>query len=348
MSLDSTDTFSNVMKDTFGNETNTLGSEEKHILRHRTSSWCYLFVHHTKVESVAERVEKAFNVFIHKSIRYTREKGHVRSEEQPTISGLLFIQGEARKIQDFLNHNFLSLRLVNDCSTRKVAVIPDSIMQPFMQLSRLDVHRIRFMPHSFGYYAAGHTLVRITSGVLAGMEGYQVRIAKDRCLVTSIGGMTVAIGKVNKETFEDIGVYVHQRQEEQHIQDSEREVALTSVQSEINKCFFHPQNQLDVVAIAGCLDSWIRKAHLLSTAGKQSEAAEIVLFILEEVGSRFQTIYDSPQIGSFKELTAVCTEAVRILTEMEESSHLSEELSQYIETEKQSLATRYPFLPIEI
>ena len=336
------------MEDTSKNETKLIGPEGELYPRHSgSSSWCYLFVHHTKVENVTEKLEKEFNVFVHKRLRYKQEKGHIFKEEQPTISGLLFIQGEPCVIQEYLSQNFFGLYLVNDCSTGKIAVIPDSVMQPFMQLSRLDVHRIRFMPHSLDYYAEGHTLVRITSGILAGMEGYQVRIAKDRCLVTSIGGITVAIGKVNKESFENIDQYIRQRREEQHEASLVRDVELTPVQSEINKCFFHPQNQLDVVAIAGCLHSWIIKARMHIRTEKLSEAAEIALFLLEEVGNRFHSIYDSPQIGSFKELTHVCVEAVCILSDIVTHSHAFEGLVQYIETQTQSIAVRYPFLPVE-
>ena len=348
MSLDSTETFSNVMEDTPKNETKLLGPEGEIYPRQKTfSSWCYLFVHHTKVENVTQKLEKKFNVFVHKRILYKKEKGHIYQEEKPTITGLVFIQGEPCVIQEYLSQNYFGLYLVNDCSTGKIAVIPDSVMQPFMQLSRLDAHRIRFMPHSLDYYAEGHTLVRITSGILAGMEGYQVRIAKDRCLITSIGGITVAIGKVNKESFESIDQYIRQRREEQNEESLVRDVELTPVQSEINKCFFHPKNQLDVVAIAGCLHSWIIKARMHIRTEKLSEAAEIALFLLEEVGNRFHSIYDSPQIGSFKELTYVCAEASCILSDVVTHSHASEDLVQYIETQIQSITVRYPFLPLD-
>lgn len=348
MSLDSTETFSNVMEDTSKNETKLLGSEGGIRPRQKIfSSWSYLFVHHTKVENVTQKLKKKFNVFVHKRILYKKEKGRIYKEEKPTISGLLFIQGNPCAIQEFLAQNYFGLYLVHDCSTGKIAVIPDSVMQPFIKLSGLDVHRIRFMPHSLDYYAAGHTLVRITSGILAGMEGYQVRIAKDRCLITSIGGITVAIGKVNKESFENIDQYIRQRRDEQREESLVRDVELTPVQSEINKCFFHPQNQLDVVAIAGCLHSWIVKARMHIRAEKLSEAAEIALFLLEEVGNRFHSIYDSPQIGSFKELTNVCAEASCILSDVVTHSRVSEDLVQYVETQIQSIAVRYPFLPVD-
>ena len=102
-----------------------------------------------------------------------------------------------------------------------------------------------------------------------------------------------------------------------------------------------------MVAIAGCLHSWIIKARMHIRTEKLSEAAEIALFLLEEVGNRFHSIYDSPQIGSFKELTHVCVEAVCILSDIVTHSHAFEDLVQYIETQTQSIAVRYPFLPVE-
>lgn len=95
------------MEDTSKNETKLIGPEGELYPRHSgSSSWCYLFVHHTKVENVTEKLEKEFNVFVHKRLRYKQEKGHIFKEEQPTISGLLFIQGEPCVIQEYLSQNF--------------------------------------------------------------------------------------------------------------------------------------------------------------------------------------------------------------------------------------------------
>ena len=349
MSLDSTDSFSNVTKDTLKNEANSLVSEEINFPKcKKSSSWCYLFVHYTKIESVTDKLKKTFNVFVHKSIRYKKEKGHVHKEEQPTISGLIFVQGEVRSIQNFLENNYLNIRLVNDCSTGKVAIIPDKIMQPFMQLSRLDINRIRFMPHTFGYYASGHSRVRITSGPLAGIEGYQIRIAKDRCLVTSIGGITIAISKVNKESFENLDEYIRQRQQEQQVNCTLQEQGLNAVQTQINQCFFHIQNQLDILSIAGCLNKWTIKAHLFLEAQKLPEAAEIVLFILDKMQKYFHSAYENPQIGSLKEITEVYHELLNILYNIESNPKIPEDLSRHIKTEKQLLSNRYPALPIKI
>lgn len=166
--------------------------------------WCYLFVHHAKMKCVSERIGQEFHTFIHTSIQHRRKDKHVRKFERPTIPGLLFVQGNCEDIRNYLHNHWPDLHLVNDCSTGKTAIIPDNVMRPFMLLSRTSPTRIRFMPHSFDYYSEGHALVRITSGPLAGLEGYCIRISRDKCLVSAIGGMTIAIGGIHKETFENL------------------------------------------------------------------------------------------------------------------------------------------------
>lgn len=91
---------------------------------------------------------------------------------------------------------------MNDCSTRKAAVIPDSVMQPFMRIAGTDPSRIRFLVNPLTHYAEGNTLVEIMTGPLAGLQGYIIRIDRDRKLVIGVGDMTVAIGGVHKENFE--------------------------------------------------------------------------------------------------------------------------------------------------
>lgn len=167
-------------------------------------TWSYLFLHHKKLDIVNERIKPHFNTFIHKQTVYVRHNNKVHKDEKPTISGLLFVQGNWREIQTFLNDNFIGLHLVNDRAKGRVAQIHDAEMRPFMQVAQVEPTRIRFMPNAFDHYAKGNPLLRITSGPLAGMEGYKIRIARDKCFVTTLGGMTVAIGGVHRDTFENI------------------------------------------------------------------------------------------------------------------------------------------------
>lgn len=71
MPLYSTDTSSKVIKDKVQNEPQNPGPEEKICPQDsQTNSWCYLFVHHAKVETINEKLILKFKTFIHKSIAY--------------------------------------------------------------------------------------------------------------------------------------------------------------------------------------------------------------------------------------------------------------------------------------
>lgn len=170
-------------------------------------SWCYIYVRNSRVKDVLRTLEQKFNVFVHKTIKYKRVKKRVVKEDVPTISGLIFIQGEATEIQSYLNEYCLGIYLVKDRSNGQPAVIRDKSMQTFIRMSHMSPFRMRLMPHPIDYYSTGHPLVKITSGILEGVEGYQIRISRDKCLITTMGGLTIAIGGVSKENFENIEEY---------------------------------------------------------------------------------------------------------------------------------------------
>lgn len=312
------------------------------------SPWCYLFIHHARVDALCKGIEKQFPVFVHKSITYRREDNRIWQKEKPTVSGLVFIQGPGRDIQDFLTANFPGLSLARDCSTYQIAVIPDSTMQPFMQVSEVAPTRIRFMPHTLGYYSGGNPLIRITSGLLSGLEGYRIRIARDKCLVTSIGGMTVAIGGIHRDCFENMDEYVRQRREQMRSCKDSSHITLTPLQQEIDSCLFTPQNGLDVMVMAGALAGWIMKVKSGLKDKDFDRAAEIALFLLEEIGSRFRALHENPRLGGIDEILDICREADRALFSLLGSEDVSTDLKEIVETERESLSVRFPFLPIEL
>lgn len=166
--------------------------------------WYYIYVKSNMQEHVLRILKQRFNIFVHKTSKYKRVKKHVVKEDVPTISGLVFVQGNMSEIQSVLKEHCIGIYLVKDKSTGLPAVIQDKYMQTFIRLSQMSPFKIRFMPHSLDYYSEGHPLVKIASGILDGVEGYQVRISRDKCLVTTIGGLTIAIGGVYKENFENI------------------------------------------------------------------------------------------------------------------------------------------------
>ena len=349
MSLYSTGTPTNVRGDNFDIETDSESGSKRDILSLRQENeWHYLFVHYKKMDIVRDKLEKQFHTFIHKSVLYKRENKHIRKLEQPTIANLLFIQGDGLKIQTFLSQYFMGLYLVKDCSTKKIATIPDDLMRKFMRISEVAPTRIRFMPNPFDHYATGNTLVRLTSGPLAGLEGYRIRIARDKCLVTSLGGISVAIGGIHKDSFENIDEYVRLRRKQMQEQMHQLDAVLTPIQSEIDTCFFTPQNQLDILAIAESLNRWLIKAASLKEEKDFDGATEIALFILEEIGSRYLSLYRNPQIDDVREIDTICQSSDSLLQSILGNEDASVDLKEIVGTERQSLVIRFPFLPIKL
>lgn len=172
------------------------------------TSWSYLFVHNPKVKSIEEQLKKdGVTHFVHKTIKYVprhRNRGGMREVETPSVSGLIFLQGDPEILQDYLDQNIKPYKLCKNCSTGKVATIPCNQMEPFMRVAETEPERLRFLLRPFVYYSKNRTLLRIVTGEYAGLEGYVIRIARDRKLVMDVGGMAVALSGVHAERFEEV------------------------------------------------------------------------------------------------------------------------------------------------
>ncbi|MDO4933486.1 MAG: hypothetical protein Q4E71_02635, partial [Prevotella sp.] len=172
-----------------------------------TTTWSYIFVHNSRVKVFEEQLTMDDrNFFVHKTLRYFKKDGsrRVQKKEMPTISGLIFMQGRPEDIQAYLDDKFPQSHLCKNCSTGRVAQIADSQMRPFMRINAIAPERLRFLLRPFHYYARNRILLRITSGELAGLEGYVIRIDRDRRLVMDVGGMSVAVSGVHAEKFEEV------------------------------------------------------------------------------------------------------------------------------------------------
>lgn len=202
MILDSTDSPS------IARGTNDIGQVDythPRIEQHpQSTDWCYLFMHWAKVDSFISATSKHHRCFIHKTIhKYANSRNDVGEIKKPTISGLVFLQGGADELKQYLRKWYPDLHLAKNCANGQTAVIPDRVMQPFMKVAEHDPTRIRFLLHPLDYYANGRPRMRFTSGLFKGCEGYIVRIDRDRKLVMQIGDMTLAIGQIHKEQFEN-------------------------------------------------------------------------------------------------------------------------------------------------
>lgn len=349
MSLYSSDALSNAEEGTFGNGLNHFDPEKKMCPEGdmKEQSWYYCFVYYAQIYAIEAKLSSRFKTFIHKSIHYQRERHGVSKTKLPTIPGLIFIRGKCAEIETYLKNNFPGVYLSKDCMTHRPAVVSDRAMQTFMQIAEIDPSRIRFMPHSFDYYSSGHVLVKVTSGALAGMEGYQVRISRNKCFITTLGGVTLAISGISKETFENVEDYVQSRRLSQHIEDKIEKRVPASYAEEISSCFFSPKNQLDLFSIFRSLDFWMVKAGQFYRSGHLSEAVEIILSILENTGKTFKSVYGIPSIGDFSLMDALCAAGCRILQEIAVHPECDSVLKEKILSACQHLKNSYPFLPFK-
>lgn len=261
------------------------------------TSWCYMFIHNKEAAKFSEYAasEAGFRTFVHRTLNYkkpTEQYGDVEGG-RPTISGLLFIQGNEKKIKNYLRAYFPQYHVVNDCSTRRTAVIPDMVMQAFMKVSSADPTKIRFMLNPLNHYAKGNTLVRVMTGPMAGLEGYIIRIDRDRRLVMGVGDMTVAIGGVHKEHFEAVEDVA--RQLNKGI-DPDQKRELSELQTSIDKSLFAPASFNDVLVVATNLELWQDRAAEYFSRRAYQRAAEILPFLLEEIGYYFSGLYAKKEL----------------------------------------------------
>ncbi len=187
-----------------------LGSEPAQS--ERPAPWGYLFIHNKQVDRFKQQMdayneehpEAAHACFVHYSIRYKKRDNHrgIVKRQIPTISGLVFLQGYTRDLQLFLRENYPTCHLMRNCSTGQPAVIPDSMMQPFMEVVSTHPENVTFLRDPFLKFAQEHVRLRILTGLFKGLEGYIVRVDRDRQLIMEFGGYAVAIRGVHKEDFE--------------------------------------------------------------------------------------------------------------------------------------------------
>ena len=259
--------------------------------------WCYMFIHNKDAAKFSEYAasEAGFKTFVHRTLNYkkpTEQYGDVEGG-RPTISGLLFIQGNEKKIKNYLRTYFPQYHVVNDCSTRRTAVIPDMVMQAFMKVSSADPTKIRFMLNPLNHYAKGNTLVRVMTGPMAGLEGYIIRIDRDRRLVMGVGDMTVAIGGVHKEQFEAVEDVARQLN---NSIDPDQKRDLSELQTSIDKSLFAPASFNDVLVVATNLELWQDRAAEYFSRRAYQRAAEILPFLLEEIGYYFSGLYGKKEL----------------------------------------------------
>ena len=310
------------------------------------TSWSYLFVHNQKVKSIEEQLKKdGVTHFVHKTIKYVprhRNRGGMREVEIPSVSGLIFLQGNPEILQDYLDKNIKPYKLCKNCSTGKVATIPCNQMEPFMRVAETEPERLRFLLRPFIYYSKNRTLLRIVTGEYAGLEGYVIRIARDRKLVMDVGGMAVALSGVHAERFEEVN--------KNEADKKERELFYKRNLHERNAFidrYFHQVKTAQEVSAQVENIEILRLQTLADVRDKKldlKDAYDTFYFMIEEIG-----YYYAPFIDYFKDELRPIFEAGRTVKEEIEKAikifkDSDKELHNRCETEFEALQNNYGYL----
>ena len=310
------------------------------------TSWSYLFVHNQKVKSIEEQLKKdGVTHFVHKTIKYVprhRNRGGMREVETPSVSGLIFLQGDPETLQDYLNKNVNSYKLCNNCSTGKVATIPCNQMEPFMRVAETEPERLRFLLRPFVYYSKNRTLLRIVTGEYAGLEGYVIRIARDRKLVMDVGGMAVALSGVHAERFEEVNKNEADKKERQLFYKRN----LHERNAFIDRYFHKVKTAQEVSAQAENIEI-LRLQTLADVRDKKldlKDAFATFYFMIEEIG-----YYYAPFIDYFKDELRPIFEAGRtVMQEIENIiamfQNINIQLHNRYATEYEELQAHYGYL----
>ena len=311
------------------------------------TSWSYLFVHNQKVKSIEERLKKDGVIyFVHKTIKYVPRHGNrggMREVETPSVSGLIFLQGVPKILQDYLDQNIEPYKLCKNCSTGKVATIPCNQMEPFMRVAETEPERLRFLLRPFVYYSKNRTLLRIVTGDYAGLEGYVIRIARDRKLVMDVGGMAVALSGIHAERFEE----VHKNEGNKQERETFYKRNLHERNAFIDRYFHQVKTAQEVAAQVENIDI-LRLQTLKDVDDKKldlKDAFDTFCFMIEEIG-----YYYAPFIDYFKDDMKPIFEAGRaVMAEIEDTiskfkKSKDTELLQRSETEYEELQNKYGYL----
>lgn len=304
------------------------------------ADWSYFFTHNARLKHIIQKLkaDNFFPTFVHQSCNYIRNHDKVCKQLRPTISGLIFIQGEVKAIEAYFKDRLPELHLARDYATRCVARIPHAVMQPFMKIAELDATRIRFLLHPFEHYA-GSQLVRITSGPMAGLEGYIIRIDRDRKLVMRVGDLTIAVGGIHRESFENVADYIRMRRAEEHESSAVSEEGLTDLQMAVERTLFKPQTSTDRLLLAGSGARWIETAQERQAQADWGAALEILRYLWERLAAFRQDLMLTDAAG--RELIARLSRQVSMqLDELHAAPHLPTDIAEKIEVWRDEILLR--------
>ena len=120
---------------------------------------------------------------------------------------------------------------------------------------------------------------------MAGLEGYIIRIDRDRKLVLRVGDMTIAVGGIHRESFENVADYICMRRAEEHESAAASEEGLTDLQMAVERTLFKPQTSTDRLLLAGSGARWIETAQERQAQADWGAALEILCYLWERLAA---------------------------------------------------------------
>lgn len=124
----------------------------------------------------------------------------------PAIHNLVFVRSTRKQLEEIkeTKGTILPIRYIMDSETRQPITIPDVQMRSFIAVAGSYDQQLVYLDPTCVNMKQG-TRVRITGGLLEGVEGHFVRIKGDRCVVVAIPGiMAVATAFIHPSLIETI------------------------------------------------------------------------------------------------------------------------------------------------
>ena len=132
--------------------------------------------------------------------RRLRTRGHA-SYEKPLIPGLIFVRATKTQACALANEHGVPVRYLIDPATRSLLVVPDKRMDDFRRVLDLSITEGGLMDRPL---ALGDR-VRVTKGVLRGVEGHVLELRGQTYVVVELLGCWFARASVPRAWLERIG-----------------------------------------------------------------------------------------------------------------------------------------------
>jgi len=145
--------------------------------------------------------------FIPMKYKEVVENEQKKKLEVPVVSNLIFICSTRAFLDEYQatrRSNEVPIRYMRDFNTKQPVIVNDQDMHFFIQTVKLSNKNLLYLRDNIEKFSS-HPKVRVTCGQFEGVEGYAVRIRRDRKVVILLHGViAVAISGIHYSLLEII------------------------------------------------------------------------------------------------------------------------------------------------